>query len=43
MSVQSPPKVLIEKYLIEIAKIYNIAYEPDPHVRKTWQVIYASS
>ncbi|CAA9994288.1 unnamed protein product [Nesidiocoris tenuis] len=31
MSVQAPPKILVEKYLIEIAKIYNIAYEPDPH------------
>lgn len=30
MSVQAPPKLLVEKYLIEIAKIYHIAYEPDP-------------
>jgi hypothetical protein len=32
MSVQSPPKLLVEKYLIEIAKNYNIEYEPDPQV-----------
>lgn len=30
--VQPPPKILVEKYLIEIAKNYNIAYEPDPQV-----------
>ncbi|KAJ8673938.1 hypothetical protein QAD02_005200 [Eretmocerus hayati] len=32
MSVQSPSKLLVEKYLIEIAKIYNVEYEPDPQV-----------
>ncbi|XP_014220086.1 IST1 homolog [Trichogramma pretiosum] len=32
MSVQSPSKVLVEKYLIEIAKIYNVEYEPDPQI-----------
>lgn len=32
MSVQAPSKVLVEKYLIEIAKIYNVKYEPDPQV-----------
>lgn len=30
LSVQAPPKILIEKYLEEIAKTYNIAYVPDP-------------
>lgn len=34
MSVQSPPKILVEKYLIEIAKNYNVPYEPDPQVTK---------
>jgi len=34
MSVQSPPKLLVEKYLIEIAKNYNIEYEPDPQIMK---------
>lgn len=37
MSVQAPPKILVEKYLIEIAKIYNIAYEPDPHVMNEYE------
>ncbi|XP_043493670.1 IST1 homolog [Polistes fuscatus] len=32
MSVQSPPKLLVEKYLIEIAKNYDIEYEPDPQI-----------
>uniref|UniRef100_A0A1B6DK45 IST1 homolog n=1 Tax=Clastoptera arizonana TaxID=38151 RepID=A0A1B6DK45_9HEMI len=34
MSVQSPPKILVEKYLVEIAKNYNVPYEPDPQVMK---------
>ncbi|XP_055324941.1 IST1 homolog isoform X2 [Sitodiplosis mosellana] len=34
LSIQAPPKLLVEKYLIEIAKIYNIAYEPDPQVMR---------
>lgn len=33
LSVQAPPKVLVEKYLVEIAKNYNVEYEPDPQVR----------
>nr|CAI5866609.1 unnamed protein product [Callosobruchus analis] len=32
MSIQSPPKVLVEKYVIEIAKSFNIDYEPDPQI-----------
>jgi vacuolar protein sorting-associated protein IST1 len=32
MSIQAPPKLLVEKYLIEIAKIYNIDYEPDQSI-----------
>ncbi len=34
MSVQAPPKITIEKYMIEIAKYYNVEYEPDPQVLK---------
>ncbi|XP_053603102.1 IST1 homolog isoform X2 [Plodia interpunctella] len=34
MSVQSPPKILIEKYLIEIAKNYNVEYVPDEQVMR---------
>lgn len=32
LSIQSPPKLLVEKYLIEISKNYNIPYEPDPQI-----------
>ncbi|XP_014251195.1 IST1 homolog [Cimex lectularius] len=37
LSVQAPPKILIEKYLIEISKIYHINYEPDPQVMKEYE------
>jgi len=32
LSVQAPPKITVEKYLIEIAKYYNVEYEPDPQI-----------
>ncbi|XP_030754895.1 IST1 homolog isoform X2 [Sitophilus oryzae] len=32
LSIQSPPKLLIEKYVIEIASCFNIPYEPDPQI-----------
>jgi|ERR1719458_2472426 vacuolar protein sorting-associated protein IST1 len=32
LSVQAPPKITVEKYLIEIARYYNVEYEPDPLV-----------
>lgn len=32
MSVQEPPRILVERYLIEIAKNYNVDYEPDEKV-----------
>jgi len=34
LAIQAPPKLLVEKYLIEIATIYHIDYEPDPQVMK---------
>ncbi|KAJ8883100.1 hypothetical protein PR048_014939 [Dryococelus australis] len=34
MGVQNPPRLLVEKYMIEIAQNYNIEYEPDPQVMK---------
>lgn len=34
MSVQVPPKVLVEKYLVEIAKDQKIDYKPDPRIMK---------
>lgn len=32
LELHAPPKLLVEKYLIEIAKVFNVEYEPDPHV-----------
>jgi len=32
LSVQAPPKITVEKYLIEIARYYNVEYDPDPQV-----------
>lgn len=32
LSVQAPPKILVEKYLIEIAKSHNVPYEPDSEI-----------
>ncbi|KAK9869825.1 hypothetical protein WA026_003554 [Henosepilachna vigintioctopunctata] len=32
LGIHSPPKLLVEKYMIEIAKSFNIPYEPDPQV-----------
>lgn len=41
LSVQAPPKILVEKYLIEIARNYNVAYEPDQSVMVDDQVANA--
>jgi len=32
LGVQAPPKILIERYMIEISKSYNVPFEPDPSV-----------
>lgn len=34
LDVRPPPKMLIERYMIEIAKSYNVPFEPDPHVMR---------
>lgn len=39
MSVQVPPKVLVEKYLVEIAKDQKIDYKPDPRILKEQEVL----
>ncbi|XP_076348387.1 IST1 homolog [Tachypleus tridentatus] len=43
LSVQAPPKVLVEKYLIEIAKSHNVPYEPDPDIMKEDEVMAAEA
>uniref|UniRef100_K7GG87 IST1 homolog n=1 Tax=Pelodiscus sinensis TaxID=13735 RepID=K7GG87_PELSI len=35
LSVEAPPKILVERYLIEIAKNYNVPYEPDSVVMRS--------
>ncbi|XP_028128169.1 IST1 homolog isoform X6 [Diabrotica virgifera virgifera] len=35
LSIQAPPKLLVEKYMIEIAKSYNVPYEPDAQIMAT--------
>lgn len=42
MSVQSPPKILVERYLIEIAKNYNVEYTPDEQVMREEEGIVMS-
>ncbi|XP_033242828.1 IST1 homolog isoform X4 [Drosophila miranda] len=37
LTLQAPPKLLVEKYLLAIAKNYNIEYEPDPQVMQEEQ------
>ncbi|XP_073461981.1 IST1 homolog [Aquarana catesbeiana] len=32
LSAEAPPKILVERYLIEIAKNYKVEYEPDARV-----------
>jgi len=43
LSVQAPPKITVEKYLIEIAKYYNVDYEPDPVVMSQDEVYVADN
>lgn len=40
--VQPPPKILVEQYLIEISKNYNIPYEPDPQVNFLFELVILS-
>lgn len=34
LAIQAPPRLLVEKYLIEIASIFKVDYEPDPLIMK---------
>jgi len=42
MGVQAPPKVLVEKYLVEIAKDQKIDYKPDPRILKEQEAFNSS-
>ncbi|XP_014663405.1 PREDICTED: IST1 homolog isoform X2 [Priapulus caudatus] len=43
LGVQAPPKLLVERYLIEIARSHNVPYEPDPTVMNQDEVYAAES
>lgn len=32
LSLAAPPKILVENYMIEIARTYKVPFEPDPLV-----------
>lgn len=32
LGVEAPPKILVERYMMEIARTYNVPFEPDPSV-----------
>ena len=41
LGVQAPPRGLIEKYLEEIAKTYNVPFVPDPDVIAVDEILQA--
>lgn len=41
LSVQAPPKPLVERYMVEIAKTYNVPFEPDPSVMHNDDIMMA--
>ncbi|XP_062575238.1 IST1 homolog [Saccostrea cucullata] len=43
LGVQAPPKILVERYMIEIAKTYNVPFEPDPSVMNQDEVFAAEN
>ena len=43
LSVQAPPKTLVERYMVEIAKTYNVPFEPDASVMAQDEVLMAEN
>lgn len=43
LGVQAPPKILVERYMIEIAKTYNVPFEPDPSVMSQDEIFAAEN
>ena len=41
LAVQAPPRILVENYLQEIAKTYNVAYTPDEGALEVDEVLQA--
>lgn len=43
LGVQAPPKILIERYMIEIARSYNVPFEPDASVMAQDEIFSAEN
>lgn len=43
LGVQAPPKILIERYMIEIARSYNVPFVPDPSVMAQDEIFAAEN
>uniref|UniRef100_A0A914UW56 IST1 homolog n=2 Tax=Plectus sambesii TaxID=2011161 RepID=A0A914UW56_9BILA len=43
LSVQAPPKVLVERYMIEIAKSCNVPFTPDVNIMREDEVLAAEA
>ena len=43
LSVQAPPKSLVERYMAEIAKSYNIPFEPDASIVAQDEILMAEN
>uniref|UniRef100_A0A2C9KHJ4 IST1 homolog n=1 Tax=Biomphalaria glabrata TaxID=6526 RepID=A0A2C9KHJ4_BIOGL len=43
LSVQAPPKSLVERYMVEIAKTYNVPFEPDPSIMHQDEILLAEN
>lgn len=43
LSVQAPPKALVEKYMMEIAKAFNVPFVPDASVMAQDEVLLAEN
>ncbi|XP_071113803.1 IST1 homolog [Haliotis cracherodii] len=43
LSVQAPPKTLVERYMAEIARSYNVPFEPDASVMANDEILLAEN
>jgi len=43
LGVQAPPKALVERYMVEIAKTYNVPFDPDPSVMQEDEILMAEN
>jgi len=43
LSVHAPPKILVEKYMVEIARSHNVPFVPDPNVMRDDEIATAEA